>query len=574
MSAMGKCRLTAAVLCLIVSSGGGAPQATRSLSGLVTYDGDRSGRVIVCLYELRVDARGRAVRLAKEDILGGAKPRQVLELAAPGSYAFDRLPPGHFSVLAFMDRDGNGKLGFDPPEPLGWFAASPGGSWDPIDLSRADASGRDLRLRAPTAFPRADKTVEHGALVRKKGLPVLQLWGTAEERGFAHGYLVGKQIIDFFEFYVVEDSWRSAKSYQDTFVPFLESRFRLPEEFQRECDAVIKGMRASGVDMGVELLGRDFNRTDLLAINAYIEKRAAFPGPDPSPSSCTQVAFWGARTKGGGLDGGLVAARNMDGECDIRKVTVSHFLVFAVDPAEPGRKRWVSTMWPGFVGTISGVNEEGLYGMENAGGSGPGPVPEGIVPCSWTQRLILEKQGREATPASVLEMLRPFACSTGGITAAGSIVLWAVPYKGQDAPAFVYEGGRTGFALRKPGEVWPADAASIVASNHHLKYGFDPERPDESLGSPVSFSSLSRYETAAQTLEAWSRRGERLGIDHAKRLLQQAANGSTEYAVIFKANEGRLLIAVDDLEADMWDAPYCDWAEFHFDELFAPQRAR
>ncbi len=566
---MGRYGLMAVVLGLIVSSGGGAPQETKSLSGRVSFDGDRSGRIVVSLYKLPVDSRGRAGRLTKEDILGGSKPHRVLELAAPGSYVFDRLAPGHYSVLAFLDRDGNGKPGFDPAEPLGWFAASPGGSWDPIDLGRADASGRDLRLRLPTAFPGVDKTVEHGALVRKKGLPVLQLWGTAEERGFAHGYLVAKQIIDFFEFYVVEDSWRSAKSYQDTFVPFLETRFRYPEEFLKECDAVIKGMRASGVDMTVEHLGRDFSRTDLLAINAYIEKRAAFPGPDPSPSSCTQVAFWGARTEGGGLGGGLVAARNMDGECDIRKVTVSHFLVFAVDPAEPGRRRWVSTMWPGFVGTISGVNEEGLYGMENAGGSGPGPVPDGIVPCSWIQRLILEKQGREASPASVLEMMRPFACSTGGITAAGSIILWAVPYKGQDAPAFVYEGGRTGFALRNPGEVWPADAAGIVASNHHLRYGFDPERPDESLGSAISFSSLWRYETAARTLEAWSRRGEPLGIGHAKRLLQQAAHGTTEYAVIFKANEGRLLIAVDDLETDMWDAPYCEWTEFHFDELFA-----
>jgi hypothetical protein len=467
-----------------------------------------------------------------------------------------------------MDRDGNNKLGFDPPEPFGWFAASPGGSWDPIDLTRFDASGRDLRLRVPTAFPQTDKIVEHGALLRKKGLPVLQLWGTAEERGFAHGYLVGRQIIDFFEFYVVEDSWRSAKDYQDTFVPFLEGRFRYPEEFLNECDAVIMGMRASGIDMGVGLLGRDFNRTDLLAINAYIERRAAFPGPDPHPSSCTQVAFWGERTRGGGLDGGLVAARNMDGECDIRKVTVSHFLVFAVDPAESGRKRWVSTMWPGFVGTISGVNEEGLYSMENAGGSGPGPVPDGIVPCSWIQRFILEKQGREASPESVLEMLRPFVCSTGGITAAGSIILWAVPYAGQDSPAFVYEGGRTGFALRTPTEVRPGDPTTIMASNHHLKYGFDPGRPDESLGSPVSFSSRWRYETAMHTLEAWFRRGEPLGVDQAVRILQQVAHGTTEYAVIFKANERRLLIAVDDLEPDMWDAPYCEWKDFHFDELF------
>jgi hypothetical protein len=404
--------------------------------------------------------------------------------------------------------------------------------------------------------------------VWKKGLPVLQLWGTADERGFAHGYLVGRQIIDFFEFYIVEDNWRSAKSYQETFVPFLENRFRCPEEFLRECDAVIEGMRASGIDMGVELLGRDFNRTDLLAINAYIEKRAAFPAPEPRPSSCTQVAFWGARTKGGGLDGGLVAARNMDGECDLRKVTVSHFLVFAVDPAEPGRKRWVSTMWPGFVGTISGVNEEGLYGMENAGGSGPGPVPDGIVPCSWVQRLVLEKQGREATPESVLEMMKPFVSSTGGITAAGSIILWAVPYKGQAAPAFVYEGGRTGFTVRTPGEVRPADAASILASNHHLKFGSDPERPDESLGSPIGFSSLWRYETVARTLEAWTRRGTPLGTVEAVRLLQQAAHGTTEYAVIFKANERRLLVAVDDLAADLWDAPYREWTEFSFDELF------
>ncbi|MBN2266529.1 MAG: hypothetical protein JW775_12025, partial [Candidatus Aminicenantes bacterium] len=428
--------------------------------------------------------------------------------------------------------------------------------------------GLDLELRAPTPFPRAGRTVEHGALVWKQGLPVLQLWGTAEERGFAHGHLVGRQIIDFFEFYIVEDNWRSAKSYQETFVPFLETRFRYPDEFLRECDAVIEGMRVSGIDMGVEILGRDFNRTDLLAINAYIEKRAAFPAPDPRASSCTQVAFWGARTKGSGLDGGLVAARNMDGECDLRKVTVSHFLVFAVDPSEPGRRRWASTMWPGFVGTISGVNEEGLYGMENAGDSGPGPVPEGLVPCSWIQRLILETQGRGATPDSVLEMMKPFVSSTGGITAAGSIILWAVPNAGQDAPAFVYEGGRTGFAIRNPGEVWPADAASILASNHHLKHGFDPERPDESLGLTVSFSSRWRYETAAHTLEAWSRRGKPLGVDEAVRLLQQVAHGTTEYAVIFEANERRLLIAVDNLAADMWDAPYHDWAEFRFDELF------
>jgi uncharacterized protein (DUF2141 family) len=564
MNTARRSRLIAAVLCTAISCAGGSSPAARSLSGRISFDGSPSGPVVVNIYRLPVLSQGRIARLSEDDILGGAAPHRVLKLDKPGSYAFDGLAPGQYVVLAFMDRDGNGQLGFDPPEPLGWFTASPGGTWDAIDLTSADASDRGLKLRAPTPFPLAGKVIEHGALVWKKGLPVLQLRGTAEERGFAHGYLVAKQILDFFEFYIVEDNWGSAKNYQDTFVPFLENRFKYPEEFLRECDAVVKGMRASGVDMRIDVLGRDFNRTDLLAINAYIEKRAAFAEPDPRPSSCTQVAFWGARTKGGGL----IAARNMDGECDIRKVTVSHFLVFAVDPDEPGRRRWVSTMWPGFVGTISGVNEEGLYGMENAGAAGPGPVPEGLVPCSWTMRAVLENQGREASPASVLAMMKPSACSTGGITAAGSIILWAVPYTGQAAPAFVYEGGRTGSAIRTPGEVWPKDPAMIMASNHHLKYGFDPGRPGYSLGRPVSFSSLWRYETAAQTLEAWSRRGSLLGVDEAVRLLQQVAHGTTEYAVIFEANERRIRIADDDLATDVWDAPFCRWTEFSFDELF------
>ncbi len=557
---------TAALLFLFVLNCGGIRTETRSISGLLVYEGDQSGRAVVNLYKLPVSSEGRVHRLSKRDIYGDASSLQTLRLEKPGSYTFDGLVPGHYSVLAFIDSDENGEVGFDPPEPFGWFASTRGGSWDPIDLTQSDAADCDFRLRVPSGFPEENKTVEHGALRWMKGLPVLHLWGTPEERGFAHGYLVGKQIIDFFEFYIIEDSWRSAKRYQDIFVPFLEGRFNYPSEFLKECDSVIKGMLSSGMDMRVEALGRDFNRTDLLAINAYIERRAAFPGANPS--NCTQFAFWESQTEGSVHDSHLIAARNMDGECDVRKVTVSHFLIYAIDPSEPGRRRWISTMWPGFVGTISGINEEGLYSMENAGGSGPGPVPDGIVPCSWIQRVILEKQGGEASPESVLKMMEPFACSTGGITSAGSIILWAVPFKGQEVPAFVYEGGRTGFAIRTPTEVRPADPHNIMASNHHLIYGYKPNRPDESLGRPISFSSRWRYETSMHTLEAWSRRGISPGFDEAVRLLQQVAHGTTEYSVIFLANELRILIAVDDLKTNMWDAPYMNWKDFHFNELF------
>jgi len=549
------------VLCCGIKS-----EETRILSGRLVFEGRLSGHVIVNLYKLRKSSQGKFFQLTKADIYGECDPIQSLKLDKPGPYAFHHLVPGHYSVLAFIDSDGNGEVSFDSPEAFGWFTSNPGGRWDPVDLTQTDASNCDFCLRVPSVFPKENKIIPHGALIWKQGLPVLQLWGTAEERGFAHGYLIGKQILDFFEFYIIEDSWRSAKHYQDTFVPFVENHLDCPAEFLKECEAVIKGMHASGIDMRVEVLDRDFTRTDLLAINAYIERRAA--SPVEAPSACTQFAFWGLQTEGNGQKGGLIAARNMDGECDLRKVTVSHFLIYAVDPSESGRRRWVSTLWPGFVGTISGINEEGLYSMENAGASGPGPVPDGVVPCSWIQRIILEKQGKDASPESVLAMMKPFTCSTGGITAAGSIILWALPDIGQKSPAFVYEGGRSGFALRSPSEVRPLDPNTIMASNHHLVYGYDPERPGESLGRPISFSSLCRYETGMNTLEAWSRQGHSLGRDEAIRLLQQVAHGTTEYSVIFLANENRILIAVDDLKTDMWDAPFRTWEEFLFDELF------
>ncbi len=538
-----------------------------TLEGEIRYAGPESGPVVVRAYALHVTAEGAVWRLSKADVLGGVEPARNVSLPGPGAYRLPDLAGGHYSLVAFMDLDGDGALDFDVPEPFGWYAAEPGGWIAPVNLSGGGRSRADVVLRKPRHFPGAERRAEHGALRWMKGLPVLQLHGTAEERGFAHGYLVGEQIIDFFEFYVLEDSWESTRRYEAEFVPFLESHFDYAPEYLAEVDAVVRGMEASGIDMAVPWLGRDFRPVDLLAVNAYIERRAARPS-FAAGSGCSQFAFWGEATQGSDVDGGLVAGRNMDGEVDLRKVTVSHFLLFAVDPSEPGRRRWVSTMWPGFVGTISGINEEGLYSMENAGGTGPGPVVDGLTPCSWVQRFILENAGKESTPASIGAMIDRFRSAGGGAFGAGSIILWAVPYAGQPAPAFVSEGDRFGGAIRLPGEVAPASPWDIMATNHYRVYGVDPHRPGLYFGKTPSFSSRWRYEAGMNTLEAWNRQETPLGTAEMRRLLQSVAHGTTEYSVIFRADEMSLDVAVDDLAADPWDAPFQTWVTFEFEELF------
>ena len=537
------------------------------LVGTIRYAGPESGPVVVQAYSLHVTTTGSVWRLQKDEVLGGKNSVRTASLAGAGEYRFQDLDDGHYSILAFMDLDGNSALTFDPPEPFGWYTTEAGGWIDPIDLTGGDEMRADIILRKPRRFPAEQRRVEHGALRWAKGLPVLQLSGTAEQRGFAHGFLVGEQIIDFFEFYVLEDSWRSARRYEAEFVPFLESHFDYAPEYLAEVDAVIRGMEASGIDMTVEWLGRDFRWVDLLAINAYIERRATQPSR-PAGAGCSQFAFWGDATEGSDVNGGLIAGRNMDGEVDLRKVTVSHFLLFAVDPSEPELKRWVSTMWPGFVGTISGINEEGLYSMENAGGTGPGPVVDGLTPCSWVQRFILENAGKESTPESVAEMINRFASSGGGTFGAGSIILWAVPYDGGTVPAFVTEGDRFGTAIREPTDVAPTCPNDIMATNHYVTYGVDPDRPGLYFGKEPSFSSRWRYEVGSNTLEAWTRARRQLGTAEMRQLLQSVAQGATEYSVIFRANDMSIDVAVDDLAADLWDAPYQTWVTYEFGELF------
>jgi hypothetical protein len=119
--------------------------------------------------------------------------------------------------------------------------------------------------------------------------------------------------------------------------------------------------------------------------------------------------------------------------------------------------------------------------------------------------------------------------------------------------------------MRTPMQVRPLDPHNIMGTNHYRVYGVDERGPNYNFGRDVF---CWRYEAGLAALEAWSRTGRKVGIAEMKQLLQTVARGSTEYAVIFLANERRILIADDDLKADLWDAPHLKWIEFEFDELF------
>ena len=124
-------------------------------------------------------------------------------------------------------------------------------------------------------------------------------------------------------------------------------------------------------------------------------------------------------------------------------------------------------------------------------------------------------------------------------------------------------------AMRLPGEVRPRDKFEIMATNHHLKYGVNPDRPGVSFGKQGYFSSRWRYEAGMHLVESFNRKGQKIGTPEMVRLLQTVSHGTTEHAIIFRPNQMTLDIAVDDLAADMWDAPYQKFETFRFEEFFA-----
>lgn len=524
------------------------PQDTPALRGSIQLERPATGTRRLDLW--RLQQRGGRVEAIGKMELFERMPDRTVDAAADGSFAID-LPAGSYAAFAYVDVDGDGH----------WTPSVP----EPCAFTQRIEVGPELQLtvRAPQPLPRAEREVEHGALRWLHGLPVVQLCGDAAQRGRAHGLLLAAQIVDFFRFYVLEDRLGGAAAYAG-FEAFLHTKFAWPEPMLRELDAVLAGMQQSGADLHLPELGRDFARTELLAINAYIETRAM-------RSSCTQFACWGERTAGTDVAGGTIAGRNMDGEIDLRRVTVSHFVLFAVTPS--GQKRYVSMMWPGFVGTLSGFNEDGVHCMENAGGTGKGPVVERLQPISWTMREALATFGADATPQAFEQLLAAHGNAAGGACGPGCIIVLALPHAAK-TPAWVLEGDRFGHATRLPGAAPPRLDDALLASNHGLVYGADPQRPGLSFGRDAGLSSRWRYEAGRARLEAWSRTGRKVGTAEMRELLQTVAHGSTEHSIITRPDAREFEVAVASMQCEPWDAPYRAWTRFSFAELFeaAPSR--
>lgn len=321
-----------------------------------------------------------------------------------------------------------------------------------------------------------------GSLGTVNGVRVLKLWGTPEERGYAHGYLLGAQIVANFEKIVLDERIIASPGDYETKVRRNALRMlHFGGDYNVEVEAMYRGIAdAVGVDgLRLERLGRDLDARDLMAMNSLA---------DWYSKACSSFSAWGEATEGGEM----ITARNLD-FIPLPGLEDLHLLIAYLEPG-PGRQPWVSVAWPGVMGAYSAMNAQGVTGSVHEATPLRGPAQLNCVPRSIGLREAMEVAQAATAIADVERTLRRAPSMTGDNVHVSS------PFTGQPEPAAVFEhDGRMdndkGVTRRtssaSPLPVW------LTCTNHFcVRMEPPPAAPDQ------PFDTVTRYNAIATALES------------------------------------------------------------------------
>lgn len=297
-------------------------------------------------------------------------------------------------------------------------------------------------IPAQQATP-APKSAVCGRVDVHDGLRILHTWGTPRERGFAHGSLLGKDVAA-----LVTKEFAARFGRKEGMLTMARSALpRLiayPDAVRAEIEGLYEGVVQSGADRRIPQLERDFDLDDLLVANAL----DVF-----GLMGCSGFTLHGEQV----LGGGVLSARNFDWP-----YTGPHMIdgtIVLVQHQADGPSV-ASITWPGYVGVVTGINEDGLCAFLHVGTGKITMTPEPeSLPTAVAARGILE-QGRAADGAKVYEKALALLGDTS--PPAGYLTRVALPTTPKDdLPMAVFEADSRK-VVRAPA------TCGCVVTNHFL----------------------------------------------------------------------------------------------------------
>ena len=182
---------------------------------------------------------------------------------------------------------------------------------------------------------------------------MLRVWGSHHEMGYAHGYLLGKPIIDVVENYAVDHMGR--RQYE-IILPIFSLSARVSPQLKAEAQGMLSGIKAS-VGAHVRALRRTLTVDDILMINAYTDLLSI---------GCSSVSAWGQATRDDpGLRGQVALVRNLD--WPPKQALLRNQIIIAYEPSRNGARNLVSVAFAGYMGCLSCMNDAGVVSTFNMG---------------------------------------------------------------------------------------------------------------------------------------------------------------------------------------------------------------
>lgn len=398
---------------------------------------------------------------------------------------------------------------------------------------RAGDPGRSSPNRIPVAGskggapPVAPDLQLTGRLTQVDGVPVLTLWGSQHERGFAHGYLMAEDIIRLFDGYLRETIRDpEALSNFDKAARQQLKAMHIAPRYMDELRGMFEGVqRRLGDAARVPALDRLLELDDLVAVACI---------PELARIGCSSFAAWGPLTS----DGGTISGRNLDWH---RLGALQSGQMIIAYTAEPEGKRlgWLSITWPGYIGCLTGMNSEGVTVAMHDVFTGAPTAPLGFTPRGFALRDAVESAHAASAGKDVLAILR------GRIAAVGNNVPISFPCRGEgkeSAIVFEYDGDLTngyGVTVRRTASSNHADGekpAFLPCTNHYRKRG----RPE----------SCDRFEKIDRRLNEIALSGQLMGVEDGWEILRSVAclpgpkqRIQTYHSVVFEPNSGRMHVA-------------------------------
>ncbi|MBA4423196.1 MAG: hypothetical protein C0390_08880, partial [Syntrophus sp. (in: bacteria)] len=536
-----------------------------AISGRVISPGDTTAPVYILA--IKYENRGMVRKIETEKMpFTSVYVAAYTRLQRPGFYTIAGLEDGDYILWAWLDKNANGAVEhLNFAEPVGWYQSDSNLAMNKLTIAnRSSLSGKDITLYQPTPFSTGDTRVAVGSgggiLKTIKGNKTLVLWGTGEERAKAMGRLVAPQILDWINFVLIENYARSADFYENKFLATVRKNLGGLAAYHNELQAVVDGMRASGTSLYSFRLQRDIAVDDLKGLNSFytLPMTMLFGHfADMSMPSCSSAVVWGDRTDNSELGRGLIHGKNMDGENDLRKITVNDLLIVAVDPSESGLKRAVAVNWPGFIGMDMGMNESGLILAPHSAMSIPDWSATNMLDNDLIYRETLQKT---ATPQEAWDYWK----NSGTVRVGGFNTAVSARYlTSMDYPSLTFETDSYGGEARDPVFMDPKDPFSILTTNTFYKYsGVNPTAVSLANGYRSSLQADDyRYWAMLNRLDDFTSKGKTIGTAEMIEILRAASrtkqyDGITEYSFIGYPDAMKFALAKEDLENKILEASY------------------